>query len=328
VTARPEIAVCTWARNEGHARDIAGALDADFAGFARRGSGARWVAPLRWITASVRMTVWLARRRPRRVVVSNPPIFAPLIGWLYCVVARGVLAIDSHPASFGASGDIWGRFLWLHAFISRRARVTLVAADQYAELATRWGGRPLVLHEPPPTWTVAPPAVPGPRPRVLFVTVFDADEPIDAIVDAAGALDDCDVVITGDTRRAPAGVVARARKWVTFSGWLDEERFVGELEKADVVVCLTSSPHAVLRSASEARYAQRVTVMSDQPALREAFAPAVFCTNDAPGIVAGVRQALREHDEWRRRSSDARDQLLNRWDEQRRALERRLLGVG
>jgi glycosyltransferase involved in cell wall biosynthesis len=158
----------------------------------------------------------------------------------------------------------------------------------------------------------------------LFVTVFDPDEPVEAIVEAAGVLSECDVVITGDTSRAPRLITERAPGNVSFTGWLEHERFLSELDAADVVACLTTSPHAVLRSASEAIYSRRVVVVSDQPGARDAFASAVFCENDAAGIATGVRRALREHDERRERTESARQDLLARWERQLSALRDRL----
>ena len=221
------------------------------------------------------------------------------------------------------SGDIWRRFVWLHAALGRRARATLVTTRHYAEIVDRWGGTGIVLHEPPPAWNPSKPTAPGPRPRVLFVTVFDRDEPLEEIMEAAGRLSDGDVVVTGDTSRARA-IIDHIPSNVTLSGWLDYERFLRELDAADVVVCLTTSPHAVLRSASEAIYACRVTVMSDQPALRDAFAPAVFCANEPAAIEAGVREAIRDHDRWRQQADTARTKLVERWEEQLSALQHRI----
>ena len=139
--------VCTWARNIGHAEDIARVLGAELGVFTTEGPRARWFAPARWLMASVRMTVWLPRRRPAIVIVSNPPIFAPVVAYLYCRLFRATLVLDSHPASFGASGDIWRRFVWLHAALGRRARATLVTTRHYAEIVDRWGGTGIVLQE-------------------------------------------------------------------------------------------------------------------------------------------------------------------------------------
>ena len=112
-------------------------------------------------------TGFLVRRRPRAVLVQNPPIVPGAIAYIYCRLTGARLVLDSHPRGFGLKGSLAGRlFRPLHERFMRHAAATMVASEPLADEVRRAGGRPLVVHEPPPLWRIdAPPAPDAPDER-------------------------------------------------------------------------------------------------------------------------------------------------------------------
>jgi glycosyltransferase involved in cell wall biosynthesis len=283
---------------------------------------------LRYAVSALLTVAKLARHRPTAVVVTNPPIVPGVLAWLYARVAGARLALDSHPASFGRKGDrVSARLLPVHRWLARRVDTVLVTTDEWVEEVERWGGRGLVVHEAPPPWTCGPARrqVDGVT-RVLFVGVFGGDEPVDQVVDAARHLDDVEILVTGDLRRAPAGLVEAAPPNVRFVGFLDPDDYAAAVDDADLLLALTTEPTSVMRAAYEGVYAGRPIVISDWPALRELFPYAVFVANDAEGIAKGVGAAVDDRGTLLAELARARELQTTRWDDQRAAVRSILVG--
>jgi glycosyltransferase involved in cell wall biosynthesis len=307
----------TWSAVAGRAEEIAAALGGRACAVHPACLRGRRRAPLRYMAGLAVTVAALVRRRPRAVIATNPPVFPGLASWAYCRIAGVPLVLDSHPTAFGAKdNDVARRLLGVHRWMARRSAAVLVTTDDWVGEVAAWGGRGIVVHEAPPPWRVAPAGPPGERPTVLFVAVFASDEPVAEVVEAARALPDVDVVVTGDTARAPAGLVDAAPANVRFVGWVPGERYVALLAEADVVLTLTTEPTSVMRAAYEAVWAGRPCVLSDWPVLRELFPDAVACANDAAAIADALGTAIAQHGTLRSRAEEARARQLRRWADQ------------
>jgi hypothetical protein len=317
---RPRVAFVAWTTVPGRSEEIAAALDGEarcfYPGWSRRH------ALLRYAVSALQTIAYLAARRPRAVIASNPPVVPGLLAWLYSRLTGSVLVLDSHAGSFGRKGDrVSARLLPVHAWLARRAGLTLVADESLAALVRTWGGRPLVVHEAPPPWSVAPAAEPDDPLRLLLVTVFADDEPVGAAVEAAKRTR-VELVLTGEPSRCPPAVrEAAARAGAHFAGYLRGDAYRREIEAADVVATLTTEPSSVMRAACEAVYAGRPLIVSDWPALRRAFPYAIHVENDGAAIARGIGRARSEHARLRQQAAAARDVQVRRWQDQLAALE-------
>jgi glycosyltransferase involved in cell wall biosynthesis len=267
------------------------------------------------------MIGYLIRRRPRALIVTNPPIFAALVAYPYSLVANVPLLLDSHPSSFRTDGP-HSRVLPLHAWLARRSRGTLVTTNELGSQVVAWGGTPLVVHESPPNWTFKPAPPLAGRPTVLVLGSLAPDESVDEVLAAARDLPDVDFALTGDTRRCANDMLDSRPDNVTFLGFLGPQEYAAALERASVAVVLTSVRVAVPRSAYDAVYAQRPLVLSDSPVLHELFPFAVKVENDRSSIAAGVRDAIARHAELVRLAPDALALQSQRWAGQLERLRR------
>jgi glycosyltransferase involved in cell wall biosynthesis len=314
------IAVLAWTPSQ-RPHELAAALDgvAHTPYLPRLGS--RALAPARYAISALLTVGFLVRARPDAVLVQNPPIVPGIIAYIYSRLTGAKLVMDSHPRGFGHKGSRAGRLFGpLHERLMRHAAATMVASEPLADEVRRAGGRPLVVHEPPPLWRIdAPPPDDGP-PTVLWVGIFAADEPIAEVVGAAALLPDVRFVLTGDPERCPAAVRAAAPPNVTFAGYRRGDDYRALIADATIMMVLTTAPSSVPRGAFEAVAALRPLVLSDQPLLREQFPEAVFADNAADALADGVTRALARRPELVATARAARDRDAARWAAQRAAI--------
>ena len=317
--ARP-VCFLAWGAVAGRALEIADALGGEAKSFFPLGSARRPPVLVRYVLAAIGTVVYLFRRRPRVVVVTNPPIFAALIAYGCARIIGASLVMDSHPGGFGVQGDrVAARVQLLHRWMVRRAALVLVTGEPWRSRVESWGGTALVVHEAPGDWDFPAPTRHD-RLRVLFAARFAADEDPEAVVDAARRLPECDFTLTGDVARCPSSVIASAPNNVTFVGFLDPEAYRAAVVDTDLVVTLTSEPTSVMRAAYEAIYARRPVVVSDWPIGREMFPYAVHATNDEEGLAEAIGSVVADYERYAGSVEEARRVQLARWEDQRDAL--------
>jgi hypothetical protein len=318
------LGLIAWTRNPGRLMDLGRvfAVRPKIIGFPRLRS--RWSAPIRYALSMVLTVTWLLRTRPKVVIVCCPPPFASALVAIYARISNATFILDAHPGAFGHRDRLWNLFVPLQKLLVSRARVTMVTDPSLAEAVHEWGGRPLVFHEaPPPLSPIRPKDNVAARPKVVFTTIFDPDEPVGTITAAACALAECDVAITGDDARLSHDLRRRlvAEPHVRLTGWLDQSQYLALIATADVVVALTCDPHSVMRSAFEAIYLERPTVLSDTATLRGCFSPSVFVEASPTAVVTGVRSVLADYGSWTAQARTRHDGLVERWAGQRADLE-------
>jgi glycosyltransferase involved in cell wall biosynthesis len=315
---RPPASFIAWSSVSGRSVEIAAALGGEARCFYDFGFVSAALIPLRYAASTLRTVLYLVLRRPRAVIVTNPPVFPALIAWLYGLVARAPIVLDSHPSGFGlhAGKRMVNLMLPLHRFLIPRARGVIVTVDELADEVRRHGGQPVIVHEAPPLWTAPPPPPLGARPTILFVGIFARDEPVDLVVEAARRLPSVDVLVTGDLRKCPPELRERPAPNLRFVGFLDPAAYRAALAGADVVMTLTTSAESVDRGANEAVFARRPLIVSDWPAARRYFPFAVHVPNTLDGVVEGIERAVREHDTLREQTEPALAAQTERWHRQ------------
>lgn len=249
-------------------------------------------APFKYPLQAVKTLAVLFRERPAAVHVQDPPFLCPWIVSLYCLLTGAVFVIEYHSAAFGSA---WKLGRPVQRWVARRAAANIVTNEHWAEVVGAWGGRTLVMYDAFLDLPAGEPYEVGDGFTVAFLCTFAADEPAQAVVDAARLLPDVRFYVTGDTRRARE-VVASAPDNVTFTGFLDPNgAYLGLLRAADVAIVLTTRDHTLQLAGCEAMAVGTPLVTSHWAYLRELFGDgAVYVEHDADSIARGVEEA-REH---------------------------------
>jgi glycosyltransferase involved in cell wall biosynthesis len=317
----PRAMVLVWGpRNKGpRSAALARELGIDDARFITAGGGKGLVSAIgrypRQMASTVRA---LLGRRPRGVLVQHPP--SPVV-WavaVYAAVSGARFVIDAHSDAFQRAR--WLRPLWLTRFLVRRAEAVLVTDPFWAQTVTGWGGRAIVNPDVPTTFEAdaAYPVADGFS--VAVVNTWAADEPIEAIVDAARELPEVTFHVTGraDARVAALGELPRN---VRFTDFLPEPAYYALLASASAVMCLTTRDHTMQRGACEALSLGRPIITSDWPLLRDYFARGTVHVGAAPASIRdGVARMRREYDRNLAAITDLRESRRHEWDERRTML--------
>lgn len=324
---RPDIAFVAWVREDSRSRSLAIAAGGEHRTFYDLRIHSRPLVPLRYALSAARTVGYLLHRRPRAVVIQSPPVPAAAIVWAWARLTGARIVLDTHPASFDRSW-VHGLMRPLLAWLTPRVAGCIVTTPGLGEQVTRWGGRPLVVHEAPMPWSERIRVRGGSgSATVLFVCTFAPDEPLDAVLDSARRLPDVRFQVTGDLRRLPPDTRRAAPTNIEWVGYLGPEDYVAALEHADVVISLSLRRDSVQRSAHEAVDALRPLVLSDARHMRDLFPYAVFVSNDGPSIAAGVTEALTRREELNEQANDARALQHSRWRHQLRELRGALAGT-
>jgi glycosyltransferase involved in cell wall biosynthesis len=312
---RPGVSFIAWAEDSGRAHEIARALGGEACAFYRLRIVRKPLVPLRYLLNAISTCSYLLSRRPRAVIVTNPPIFPGLIAVGYCMAAKAPLLLDSHPSAFGAA-PMAKQVAGVHAWLARRAAATMVTVPELAEIVRDWGGRADIVHEAPPARRAAPARPLSGRPRILYIGRFAGDEPTAEVVEAARLVPEADVLITGDVRKCPAPLVTSAPANVIFTGFLEGHDYDRALEQADAIMVLTRHPLAVNRGAYEAVYFERPLIISNLPAMTPLFPYAIPVSNDSAGIARGIQLAIKRHPDLVSACPHARALQEQRWQQQ------------
>ena len=139
-TGRPKVSFIAWADDSGRAREIAQALGGEGRAFYKLRIVWKPLIPLRYLLNAIGTCGYLLSRRPRAVIVTNPPIFPGLIAFLYSTVAKAPLLLDSHPSAFG-DAPMSKQVAGIHEWLARRSATTMVTVPELAKIVTAWGGR-------------------------------------------------------------------------------------------------------------------------------------------------------------------------------------------
>ena len=272
----------------------------------RRGGAISALPPVRYARAAVSTWRLLERKRPRAVVAISPPVFLPLVAWLWCRARRGRFVVDCHTSAFRSPKWAWTRPL--HRWLARRAVALTFHSEEILAQASGWRGRALLLPDDVPAPRCG--ARTSGRLRLVVAGSLDSREPVAEALAAAALLPEVEWRFTGNADALPGRARSSAPANAVFTGWLDYDDFMTEIVGADVVAAFSSDPEIMNRAAFEAVGVGRPLVLSDLPGLRARFGDAaLFCANEPAAMAAAVAAALAAAAELERRSLRLRRRL-------------------
>lgn len=293
------ICIMVWASYQGRA-DLWGTwLDAPvyFIYKGKIGRTSKLMLPLRYIRQAQETWLILNSKRPRLVLVTNPPILAGAVVSQYCQQSGAVFVLDTHsPALFSKR---WRWTIPLQKLIARKAIVNILDQGCFRLTFESWGCRVVTLQRPPirrvssngHTHSMVDPL------EITVVNTFAADEPLIPIIDAANRLPDVHFSILGDTRLAHPKVFKNIPENITYTGYLKGDDYWNQIHKSQAILCLTTYSRSLLGGAQDGMMAEVPLILSRQPVLCEYFTKGcIFIENSAQGIVNGIDQLKQRYE--------------------------------
>jgi hypothetical protein len=244
--------------------------------------------PLQW------MKTWqiLFRERPDFVYVTNPPPFAPLCVYLYTLVSRAKMVLDTHPPSLFMKKWAWS--VPLQRWLIKRAYANVTDQSRFARIYNSWGVKSeTVVLERPPKDVGGKNLTRQPDPNAFEITVvntFAEDEPLDCVLEAARLLPDVKFYITGDTSKGDKAMIEGAPSNCTFTGYLLGDAYWDSLQGSRAVMTLTNWKHSLIMAGQDGIVMHKPVIMSRQETTTEYFYKGtVFVDNTGPSIAQGIR---------------------------------------
>jgi glycosyltransferase involved in cell wall biosynthesis len=235
----------------------------------------------------------LIRERPAVVFVQNPPIFAPLVVYLYTKLWGAKYIVDAHTTALLA--PVWKWSLPLHAFLSRRAITTLVTNEYLEDLVKAWGAKTFIIADIPTTFPAGKAFSLNGKFSVAVINTFAPDEPIREVLEAAAALPEVQFYITGDPIRARKTFLQDHPNNIRFTGFLPDKEYLGLLQAVQAIMVLTTRDHTMQRGACEAVSLGKPIITSNWPLLKTYFHKGtVHVDNSSQGIREGVLKMQQE----------------------------------
>jgi glycosyltransferase involved in cell wall biosynthesis len=285
----------------------------------------RWLKPWSYLINIIRTFYKFLLHRPKVIWVQLAPPFLLYAAFSYKLVLNRHVEIiaDCHNSMFR---PFWFR-LPLTRFLLNRCTAVLVHNKLMYRKALEMGideDRLICLETRPfdldPADIEVSATTPNfPRPWVLFPCSFNADEPFEAVFEAAALAPELHFIVTGKTERAHGlHDLKAAPPNVKLVGFLPKQHFNRLLVEADLILGLTTYHDVQLSVANEAVGVGKPMVISDTPLLRKLFgkgAKYVETTNPV-AIANGCRQALLEKDSLKQEIQELREERIQRWKKQ------------
>lgn len=273
-----------------------------------------WIAPVKYPLQAATTLRSLFRRRPRTVMVSNPPPFAAACVWLYSALTGGNFVVDAHTGVF--LEPKWRPFRPINRFLMRRAALTLVTNEALQQQVQDWGGRAFVLPDPLPPMTRPAERFPLDRRQFNIAAIFSfyEDEPIDEMLAVRNLPSDVQIYITGDASRVSRQTRDRLSAQLTLCGFIPRAQYDALLWQCDAVIVLCTRPHTLLCGAYEAVAAGKPVMTSRSEAMQRYFrAGTVVVENTTQGIEDGIAMLRGRCSELTRAVIELRGQLEHEW---------------
>ena len=252
----------------------------------------------RWVGRSLSTLGLLHRTRPQILFVQNPSLALTVLVTLTRRAFGYYLVVDAHNEGVRPYLRPGRVVRWITQRLLRGADVTIVTNNALAKDVHDAGGRALVLPDslPQPDLTGRLPLKKEEN-LVVIISSFMSDEPIGALVSAAGMLPELQFAFTGDSKRLGWNTCELPPN-VRLTGYLAERAFWKLLSQAALVCDLTLKPDCLVCGAYEALALGKPMVLSDNQATREIFGTAaILAGGEAEDIARAVRTAIEQREQ-------------------------------
>ncbi|NMT63801.1 glycosyltransferase [Marinobacter orientalis] len=274
----------TW-ENHRRSKELASEFSADYYPLVYEAK-----RPLRYILLTMRTIMVLLNEKPNVVFCQNPSIFLTALLVFLKTIFNYRLVVDRH-SNFkfehkNSSSIKWRIFQLLSKWTIKKADLTIVTNKYLQNICNGYGGNAIILQDKIPNLSRklkrSPPSFMREmkKPQVMFVTMFDPDEPVDEIIKAGKNLSDCVCYLSGNYKKYYSSLEAEKLldSNIVLTGYVSDEDYLSLMENSDLVVVLTKKDFILNCGGYEAIAMNKPLILSDTPTLRSYFGSAAKYT--------------------------------------------------
>jgi glycosyltransferase involved in cell wall biosynthesis len=191
-----------------------------------------------------------------------------------------------------------------------------------------WGAPSLVIQDIPAAFGPGRPFPVRGDFIITMVNSFSQDEPLEEMLEAAQSQPEVTFFVTGNPRARERRFHLNCPPNVIFTGFVDDQDYVGLLRASHAVMALTTQDHTMQRGACEALSLGKPIITSDWGLLKEFFYKgAVHVQNSAQAIREGVQEMRSQWQTLARETQELREEREREWVAKRDTLWALLEGI-
>ena len=297
-----------WSREVQLSSNLANALGAELHQVYRSRADRVLIArALSYLIQSVSTIRILLTKKPKVVLVQNPPVFAALIVWFYARFATAKFSIDSHTSAF--LDKRWIMFHWLFRWVARRAAVNTCHNYKNLEVLRSWGIEPaMVMQFCNPTYNPGElneqlvdkrlhQAVVAAELPIMMVNNFAVDDDLKTVLGTARIMPEATFFVTGDKKAAKLDETTIPQN-IVLTNHLAHKEFLKLMNRCKVILALTLRLDTVLWSPREAMALEKPFVTTDSEVQRHYYGGiGLFAGSDPEEVKKRIYEALDKQEE-------------------------------
>lgn len=303
----------TWAEQDSRAKSLAYHLEAKNYFIHSLNINTKFFAPLKYIINTFVTLNLLNKEDPDVIFVVNPPVFAVLIIWIYCIFYNCTYIVDTHSVAFTAKR--WSIFLWLYRFLSKRALINILHNKTLEQKVANWGAPTANIGEVIYQMKTGKTYPFRKGFNIVFVSIYAEDEPLEEVIEAARKILSVNFYITGSLARAPKNIINEAPENVIFTDFLSDERYKALLKGSDIVVSLTKNDFTMQNGAYEALTLGRPIITSNWPVLHNTYYKGSICIdNTSTSLISAINRIKHNHSRYIKEIKELKAELQSSWE--------------
>lgn len=302
-----------WVKQDTRARSLAHHLDAKNFFIHSINSNKKICSPLKYIINTFITLNLLNKENPDVIFVVNPPVFAVLVIWMYCIFHDCTYIVDTHSAAFTAKR--WSMFLWLYRFLSKRALINILHNKILEQKVANWGAITANIGEVIYQMNTSKTYPFREGFNVVYVSLYAGDEPLAEVIEAARKMPSVNFYITGSLRYAPHDIIKESPDNIVFTDFLPDEMYVALLKDSDIVICLTKNDNTMQNGAYEALTLGRPIITSNWLVLRNLYYKGSICIdNSSISLVNAINRIKNNYSRYIREIMELRAEFQSSWE--------------
>lgn len=230
----------------------------------------------------------LKTERPTIIFCQNPSLVLAFFLIFISFFSNKKIIVDAHNAGLFPCEGKAPLLNWLSRFVQKKSALTLVTNQSLAEIVFNNGGNPFVLQDKIPDISDRYRLDLRGDINILFICSFAADEPYEAVFQAANLIDhNICLYVTGNYCKNNIVPPTNTDNLI-LTGFLPEDEYIAMLQSVDATIDLTSRDNCLVCGAYESVAAGKPMILSNTKALKEYFSMGAIYTGHSPQELANA----------------------------------------